>query len=261
MGFDPITLALAKGEVENLKKDGGVGYADKRVLMEGVFEPNETGKIVTDITEVKAGDTVQVTWNGVEYTCVAFAYADGTYKAVCFGNPLGIDGENNGMPFLHIAVETTSPPARYFITEDTEPVTVKVALLISHPIEAKYLVKTINLDDYGIGQTITELFNAGGGLRNIGVTGTFWYDVGTKDVLRLELSLGGTMRILVDQCARLWNGEECRQIGFFLFLADEYGNACRIELAIFMVNADVNGDGSVIKKHTVVGMAVTSNDA
>jgi plastocyanin len=143
--MDIMTLAMAKAETEKLKKSGGVGYAEtaQTVLLDGVFEiPEVEGGLSgfeCEYLELKAGDTVTVKWNGVQYTCVVFDIEG----SIGFGN-LAVMGAdiNTGEPFMFgNAVDEDGTSYGMFLTYEHGSVTVTVSITTEtiHPIDPKYL--------------------------------------------------------------------------------------------------------------------------
>ena len=139
--MDILTLA----QLNKLKKSGGVGYTTKEVLLDGVFEWGETFSIMTNITDIKVGDTVKVTWDGVEYTCVAYEFDNGEGMMItAFGNTtMGGYGEDNGVPFVHVIMpnENGDLTGGFVPVSDdvTGSVSIKVSTEIVHTIDPKYL--------------------------------------------------------------------------------------------------------------------------
>lgn len=143
-----VSLSISKEEVTETihpidpkyLPEGGVGYTTKTVLLDGVFTPNESGFIPTNITDIKVGDEVKVTWNGVVYDCVARAYNEEGITAVVFGNTVMIDGVDNGVPFIHMSGVYEGTPTGQFITESIgESISIKMTTETVHTIEPKYV--------------------------------------------------------------------------------------------------------------------------
>jgi hypothetical protein len=80
-------------------------YEEKAVLFEGKveFSGTSTGveqRTIPQLIPFSVGDTVKVTWNGVEYECIAFdSVAMGGPGSAAVGNPFLLTGVNTGEPF------------------------------------------------------------------------------------------------------------------------------------------------------------------
>ena len=101
--------------------------------------------IFTNLIDYKAGDKFTVTWNGVEYTCVAYEFDDGSgMKSVAFGNMGYITGEDDGVPFVHVVMpdENGNMMGGFVPTADEGfggSVSIKMITEVVHPIEPKYV--------------------------------------------------------------------------------------------------------------------------
>lgn len=95
---------------------------------------NELQHIVNGVFPIESGDTVKVTWGGVEYECDAVAVADGEYTLVMIGNVYGEGTE----PFVIIVV----PPEGITIISSTHmegEIDVKIEKSVVHKLDPKFL--------------------------------------------------------------------------------------------------------------------------
>ena len=112
-------------------------YEDTAVLFDQTVEfttDNELQHIVNGVLPIESGDTVKVTWGGVEYECDAVAVADGEYTLVMIGNVYGEGTE----PFVIIVV----PPEGITIISSTHmegEIDVKIEKSVVHKIDPKFL--------------------------------------------------------------------------------------------------------------------------
>lgn len=115
----------------------------------------DEGMITQEFTSQPiAGETYTVTWNGVDYECVAESYTindDGVPLAVVLlGNPELIGGTANDMPFV-IIIYSAETAAEFGITAALAPLDGSTAVTLSirgiidqvHPLDEKYIPDTI----------------------------------------------------------------------------------------------------------------------
>lgn len=224
--MDLLTLAMAKAYSD---KKGGYTEIANTVLLDGVFEVPEVeggpSLFECECLEIKTGDNVTVKWNGVQYTCVVF---DGEGN-VGFGNLAVMGAESNtGEPFLFgNVVYEDGTSAGVFATYDRGSITVTVKRVteIVYPIDPKYLVKTIDLDKYGIGEVIIGLVMQEGGYTELDTPQEFWdelrADVGKDFHLKMvfqgsTIDISGITRIISEYGF-------CEQVCFNFLVASDLG--------------------------------------
>lgn len=80
-------------------------YEEKAVLFDGKVEFSGTGigveqRTIPQLIPFSVGDVIKVTWNGVEYECIAFdSVAMGGPGSAAVGNPFLLTGVDTGEPF------------------------------------------------------------------------------------------------------------------------------------------------------------------
>lgn len=154
------------------------------------------------------------------------------------------DAVDTGEPFL-IGYRAKDSAVIVFTLESTATVSISTETI--HPIDPKYLVKTIDLDSYGIGEVILGLFASGGGMQTIPAE-EFWSDVSTDGVLRLEMDYSG-MRLVIDQCVRVRSGEKIEQLSFnFMVSMMNNGTVANYMNYISIIHSE--GDTAVIALKT-----------
>lgn len=149
--MDILTLAMAKAEVDNLKKSGGVGYTENSSTVviekaEREFAPIEDmGGAYGVIEAVKQlpseylfdGDyKAAVHFDGIDHRCELVPSGPNAF----FGNMMLMGGEDTGEPFV-IMVNTANNIAMMFAIDTAEKHTVGISFVKEavHTIEQKYL--------------------------------------------------------------------------------------------------------------------------
>lgn len=241
MGFDPMCVTTKRV----LRKLGGDTRTIKTVLLDGVFElePLEGELNSTDVglLDFKPDDKLTVQYNGKQYICVA-----NNFNGIpCFGN-LGLlgAGDNTGEPFLYMpnVAEDGTLFGGGIVTTDTGSITVTVTSTTETivPIDPKYLLKTIDLDSYGIGQVILGLFASGGGYQEVEGVGTFWDDIATSSPLRLVQPYDN-VKFEIDQSVRtryLDNYNRIDHLCFSFMVAPSYDEIYTISVSIDSFSRD-----------------------
>lgn len=91
--MDILTLAMAKAEVDTLKKSGGVGYSDAEVIFPSTKLElvEEDGTYIWAPVNVPfkliAGQYYKVIWNGAEYNITGIGFNDGGTPGVILAHP------------------------------------------------------------------------------------------------------------------------------------------------------------------------------
>ena len=101
-------------------------YEENAVLFEGRVEFSGTSigveqKTIPQLIPFSVGDIVKVTWNGVEYECIAFdSVAMGGPGSVAVGNPYLLTGVDTGEPFAIGTAPNNGATAVFSYTRITE---------------------------------------------------------------------------------------------------------------------------------------------
>lgn len=142
-------------------KPEGVGYAQKTVLMpETTLTFVENGFMFDPPTFIyEAGETYEVTWNGVVYTCQA-VNAEGF---IWIGNSLySTGGEDTGEPFMSYYHNGEEGTHTVIYSADGNPAAVKITHIGVHKIEPKYLGICRKTTGLAIPETTYNVPNDGG---------------------------------------------------------------------------------------------------
>lgn len=243
--------------------------AYSNVILEGVFEPDRHDVIETNITDIKPGDTVRVIWNGVAYMCVAYEYRpDENTRVVVFGNTAYINGNSDGVPFIHmiypdengnllsgfaeVAVLMTfcglsfdgSVSIKVF-TETTEDLLDSEGKIASNFMPNWSVSNSVDLDFYGIGQVTLSLFAQGGGNAIVENVRSFWNRLSKKENLLLSLKYSG-FTIIIDGHTRFVTVDDegnfsCANLCYSFMATDETLTSYKIDVSIVR-----NGDNAVV---------------
>ena len=189
------------------------------------------------------GETCDVTWNGVKYTCVAQSYEDSSYTLTTLGEPSGIGAEGdltgNGEPFC-IAVFYWKNGGGYQTTiyshEKLESVSVKVEQDYEHveKVDPKYLPDGLPMVE-NIGEPVLPPTWIGTGDGIVYTDASFG-----------EVKLGYTYKITADDDVFEAVAEQDVLMGVPVTLLAVSDGVVSGYIGILPVPTDILGDGSVM---------------
>lgn len=209
--------------VEELKRDGGVGYMEgnkTEILPEQTVPVNEELEgYILDFTP-QPGKVYTVVVDGVEYKCEAKSTTMDGSELVVLGNAIIYGVPGNGEPWvIAYTFEYQMCAFGWMDGSDTDPtVTIYEGADMIHPIDPKYLVKEINLNDYLVGDSSLGMVILMAGMTGqkvvtpVTIPAQFFADCDVESPLRfiIDASLDGGIAIRQEFdgiCKNYMNGQ------------------------------------------------------
>jgi len=117
-------------------------YETTEVLFDQTVEFNDYNSAqIPKLLPFAVGDSVRVTWNGVEYECTAFdaSAATGQTGIVAVGNALAIGGADSGEPFAVATMPLQAITVIGSINNSSTTATVKIEHMVVKTIDPKFI--------------------------------------------------------------------------------------------------------------------------
>lgn len=233
MGFDILTLAMAKAYSD---KKGGYSKKELKTIIPTTEIPFEVQDGMgshtyenVELSDIAPEKTYKVMWDGVEYICIAFAFAE---DAVVIGrNPMTGD---NGEPFTFMLIPGVGLDVYAYSDAPTHTVSITTETETIVPIDQSYLpgVKEISLADYGI--DIATIVMSGQKISAVSDMG-IWSEIDKYKEVVFVATMGQTFKITPTVYAFGTDGG-AMMVGFTLVAIN--GNENLMEVKIVLVKGD-----------------------
>lgn len=229
---------MAKRE---LTESGGVGYTETNIVCSTTLEPFDGVKSTAsvEILDLTIGKIYTVKMDSGSYSTIC---KEGVGGLPALGN-LGLlnnMSEDTGESFLIEAGHEC-----YVIYDFNKGNSCTILEETTYPIDPKHLnIKTIDLDQFGIGESILILFGQGGGYHAAAHPEGFWESLGNdlNADIRMFFRYGRiTLEIRGVSVAYDDAGDWMQLSGSLLTMVDDYSNVPVINVAIIHV-----GDTTVV---------------